>query len=187
MRKHLKALLPLGLLLLIFAFIYAWVPRPIADLQTVSVSRIPASMLPPAEDLRDTLMRRGEFVWRLVFSGDANWIEEVRRHELNSYPVVVQCDNRDNSLFALGPYVGQVRATYGDGFRNYRPRASAERYEIYLPETGLYRSVTDFNAGGPTYDLRNRHMTLCVRIAGGAMHGAYTHSNEVRVDVGGSN
>lgn len=180
-----RALPPATLLVLIFAFIYACVPRPIADLRAVGVSRVPASMMPPGEDMRDTLMRRGEFVWKLSFSGDAGWIDEVRRHELNSYAVVVRCDNRDASLFALGPYVGQVRVTYYDqGFRAYRPSSAAERYDIYLPETGAYLSVTNANARGPEYDFRVQRMTLCIRIAGGAMHGAYGRSNEVSVGVG---
>ena len=180
-----RAILPVSLLLFLLSFVHACVPEPIADLRAVEVSRMPASALPPSDDLREALAKRGEAVWRVALVGDANWIGEVKQHELNSYATVVRCDKRDQGILSLGPYVGQVRLTYyGDEFRNYRPQSRSSRYEIYLPETGRYRSERDFNAPMPSYDLGKQRMALCVRIAGGAMHGAYNRSNEVRVDVG---
>ncbi|MEO9913181.1 MAG: hypothetical protein ABJF89_10820 [Parasphingorhabdus sp.] len=75
---------------------------------------------------------------------------------------------------------------YGDGIREYRPSSSNVQYDIYLPENGRYRSEADFNAPMPSYDLGKQRMTLCLKIAGGAMHGAYNRSNEVRIEVGRS-
>lgn len=180
-----RAILPLSLLLLLFLFVHACVPKPITDLRPVNVSRVPASAMPHTDDLRNALMERREAVWKVSLSGDADWIREVRQHELNSYAVVVRCDERDYTVLALGPYVGQVPVTYyGDGFGEFDPASSTVRYDVYLPETGRYRSETDFNAPMPSYDIGSHRMTLCIRIAGGAMHGAYNRSNEVRVEVG---
>jgi hypothetical protein len=180
-----RALLPLSLLSLLLLFIHACVPKPITNLRAVSVSRVPASSLPLTDDLRGTLVKRGEAVWKIALSGDANWIHEVQQHELNSYAVVRRCDQHDQNVLALGPYVGAVPITYyGDGFESFRPGSRTVRYDIYLPQTGRYRSEADFNAPMPSYDLGEQQMTLCIRIAGGAMHGAYNTSNEVRVRVG---
>jgi hypothetical protein len=180
-----RAILPVSLLLLLFSFVYACVPKPIADLRITQVTRVPASSLPPSNDLRDTLIQRGEFLWKVSLAGDANWIREVRRLELNSYPIVVRCDDRDSGIFSLGPYAGRVPVTYGGkGFQDYQPTSSIEQYDVYLPETGRYRSQADFNAPMPSYDLGRQSLTLCIRLAAGAMYGAYDHSNEVRVVVG---
>jgi hypothetical protein len=180
-----RAILPAGLLLLLFLFVYACIPEPITDLRTTQVTRVSASSLPPSNDLRDTLIQRGEFLWKVSLAGDANWIREVRRHELNSYPIVVRCDDRDSGIFGLGPYAGSVPVTYhGEGFQDYQPTSSIEQYDVYLPETGRYRSQGDFNAPMPSYDLGRQSLTLCIRLAGGAMNGAYNRSNEVTVVVG---
>ena len=180
-----KAILPVSLLLLLFLFVYACVPKPITDLRPTRVARVPASALPVSNDLRDTLIRRGEFLWKVSLAGDANWIREIRRHELNSYPMIVRCDDRDSGIFGLGPYAGPVPVTYqGKGFQDYQPTSSIEQYDVYLPETGRYLSEADFNAPMPSYDLGRQSMTLCIRLAGGAMDGAYGRSNEVRVVVG---
>ena len=99
----------------------------------------------------------------------------------------MRCDERDYGVLSLGPYVGQVPVTYyGEGFRDYRAPASIVQYDIYLPETGRYRSQADFNASMPSYDLGSQRLSLCLRIAGGAMHGANNRSNEVRLAVGGT-
>lgn len=180
-----RAIVPLSLLLLLFLFVHACVPEPITDLRLVEVRRVPASALPSSDDLRETLAKRREAVWQVSLAGNARWIREVKQHELNSYATVVRCDERDRNIFGLGPYVGHIPVTYyGDGFRNYRPQSRIVRYDIYLPETGRYRSESDFNARMPSYDLGSQPMALCIRIAGGAMHGAYNRSNEVRVEVG---
>lgn len=181
-----RAILPLTLLLFLFLFIYACVPQPIDDLRVVQVSRLGASALPAGDSLRGQMMARAEFVWKISLSGDAGWVREVRRHELNSYGVIVRCDRRDQTLFALGPYVGNIRLTnYGRGFDTLGVGAGPERYDLYLPETGRYISEADSNTPMPAYDLRKEPLTLCISIAGGGMQGAYGRSNEVRVELGG--
>jgi hypothetical protein len=183
-RRTRRSIFPVSLLLLLFLFVYACVPKPITDLRTTQVTRVPASSLPPSNDLRDTWIS-GEFLWKVSLAGDASWIREVRRHELNSYPIVVRCDDRDIGIFGLGPYAGPVQVTYySEGFQDYQPTSSIEQYDVYLPETGRYRSQADSNAPMPSYDLGRQSLTLCISLAGGAMHGAYGRSNEVRVVVG---
>jgi len=180
-----RTIVPLGLLLLLFLFVDACVPKPITDLRLIGVSRMPASALPPSDDLRDTLADRGEAVWRVSLTGNSKWIREVKQHELNSYATVLRCDEPDRRVLSLGPYVGRIPVTYyGDGIQHYRPRARTVQYDIYLPETGRYRSEKNFNAPMPRYDIGKQRMALCIRIAGGAMHGAYNRSDEVRVEVG---
>lgn len=179
-------MIPLGLLLLVFLFVYSCVPDPIRDLRLLEVRRLPASALPRGDDLREPLMRRGEAIWKLTLEGDAGWIGEVRQHELNSYAKVVRCDKPDYTLLALGPYVGPVAITFYDGgFQAYRPpERGAVRYDIYVPEAGRYHTEADFNASAPAYDLSRERLAICLRIAGGAMHGAYNRSNEVRTHIG---
>ena len=180
-----RTILPVSLLSFLFLFVFACVPKPITDLRPVGISRVPAAELPPSNDLRNFLTKRGEAVWKVSLVGDANWIHEVKRHELNSYATVVRCDDRDKSLFSLGPYVGKVPISYyGEGFDHYQPPLGVVTYDIYLPEFSSYRSEADFNAPMPDYNLARLRMTLCIRIAGGAMTGASGRSNEVRVEVG---
>ncbi len=178
-----RAFLPIGLLLLIFLFVWKCVPKPITDLQVLEVTRVPASALPVTDDLRETLSERSEAVWKVSLSGDAGWLREVKRHELNSYATVLRCDERDSSVLSLGPYVGQVKVT-AYGFDERPPSANIVRYDVYLPERGHYKSEADFNASMPAYDLGKQRLLLCLRIAGGAMHGAYNRSNEVKVQIG---
>ena len=182
-----KTILPASLLLLLVLFSWACVPKPIVDLRLIKVTRLPASALPVAAHMGGPLTMRVEAVWKVSLRGDAGWINEVKRHELNSYATVVRCDERDFGVFSLGPYVGQVPVTYyGEGFDNYRPPSRVVQYDVYLPETGDYRSEADFNAPMPSYDLGTQRLLLCLRIAGGAMSGAYNRSNEVRLEVGGT-
>lgn len=184
-RRLRRAIIPASLLTLLFLYSYACVPKRISDLRVVGLARISAADLPPAEEMRRWLALRGEAVWKLALAADAGWIGEVRSQELNSYPVVVRCDHPDWELLALGPYVGQTRLTYsGDGLDALVDGNGSVHYDIYLPETGHYRSQNDFNAAMPPYDLRTEKLALCVSIAGGAMTGAYNRSNEVRVVVG---
>jgi hypothetical protein len=130
-------------------------------------------------------MERGEALWKVSLSGSSDWIEQIRRHELNSYAKIARCDERDFTVFAFGPYVGRVEvSTYGNGFRDFNPTADQVRYDLYLSEASRYRSEADPNAPMPPYDLGKGRMALCIKIAGGAMHGAYAESNEVRVTVG---
>lgn len=182
-----RAILPASLLVLLFLFVWTCVPKPITDLRTISITRLAASSLPTSDDLREALTERAEAVWRVSLRGDAQWIREVKQHELNSYATVVRCDDRDKGVLALGPYVGQVRATYrGERFADFEAPTSNIQYDVYLPEAGNYLSQADFNAPMPTYDLGNERLLLCLKIAGGAMHGAYNRSNEVRLEVGGT-
>lgn len=173
--------------MLLFLFVHGCVPQPIEDLRLVEISRLPASALPPSDSLREALTERGKKVWKVSLSGDANWIEEVGQHELNPYATIVRCGDRDQNVLSLGPYVGHIRVSdYGEGFRDFRPQSGTVRYDIFLPETGRYQSERDPNAPMPSYDLGMERMELCIRIAGGAMLGAYSRSNEVRVEVGGT-
>ncbi len=181
-----RAILPLSLLLLLLLYVHACVPRPITDLRAVALARVPASALPRGVDLRHTVMEREEAFWKVSLAGDANWVREVKRHTLNSYADVVRCDAQDYRLLSLGPYVGTVEVTtYGDTFDGFEPMADTVQYDVYLPETARYSSEKDVNAPMPSYDLGSQRIPLCLRIAGGAMHGAYNRSNEVRVEVGG--
>ena len=182
-----RAILPASLLLLLFLFVWSYVPKPITDLRSADVTRVPASALPFDDYLRETLTKRGEAVWKVSLRGDAGWIREVNQHNLNSYAIVVRCDDRDRGVLGLGPYVGQVPVTYkGEGLREYRPPAKIVQYDVYLPETGRYLSQADVNAPMASYDLGSQRLMLCLKIAGGAMHGAYNQSNEVRLMVGGT-
>ena len=56
-------------------------------------------------------------------------------------------------------------------------------YQIFVPMTGHLRSDADFNRPMPTYDLNRERRTLCVRIGGGNMAGAFFRSNEVQVAI----
>jgi hypothetical protein len=181
-----RALLPLGLLLLVFLFIRSCIPAPITDLRLVAVRRVPATALPAGNDLRPALMARAEALWKVTLEGDAGWVGEVRRHELNGYAIVVRCDQPDASLLALGPYVGETLISYyAEGMDALDPAGRATlRYDIYLPETGRYHSQADVNAPMPGYDLGGARHELCARIAAGAMTGAYNRSNLVRFSVG---
>jgi hypothetical protein len=180
-----RALLPLSLLLLIFLFIHSCIPVPITDLKLVDVHRVPATALPADNNLRSNLMVEGAALWKITLEGDAEWVGEVRRHELNGYARVVRCDQQDAGLLALGPYVGETPISYhGRGLDAFDPAGRVTlRYDIYLPETGRYHSEADFNARMPSYDLRGRD-ALCVTIEGGAMTGAHSRSNMVRFTVG---
>lgn len=179
-----RAILPLSLLLLLLLYVHACMPKRITDLRVVSVSRVPASALPQGIDLSHTVMEREEAFWKVALAGGAQWVREVTRHELNSY-AAVRCDLPDYRLLSLGPYVGAVEVTtQGDTIDRFEPLADTLQYDVYLPETARYSSEEHVNAPMPSYDLGSERVPLCLRIAGGAMHGAYNRSNEVRVEVG---
>jgi hypothetical protein len=181
-----RALLPLSLLLLILLFIHSCVPVPITDLRLVEVRRVPAAALPAGNDLRARLMVHAEMLWKITLEGDAQWVGEVKQHELNGYAIVVRCEEPDARVLALGPYVGEVLISYyAQGLDAFDPAGRAMlRYDLYLPETGRYQSEADVNAPMPAYDLGATSGALCVSIAGGVMTGAYGRSNIVRVPVG---
>ncbi len=181
-----RAGLPLVLLLSVFLFFFACVPDPISDLTLVEVKRLPASSLPPGEDLRDEMARRGEAVWRLSFSGEAGWMRQLRRHEMNGYAKVLRCDDRKVEVLALGPYVGNVKASYyGEGFEAFDPGESRTfRYDVYIPSKGTYHSSINANEWLSPHDFDREQVELCVRLAGGSMLGAYNESNEARATIG---
>lgn len=130
-------------------------------------------------------MRQGETLLKLSFEGESGWITEVKRHELNSYSTVVRCDKRDVGISTFGPFVGHVRVSdQGGSMDSFSPTADLLRYDIYVPETGEYRSQQYPNASMPSYDLRRERIRLCITIAGGAMHGAFARSNEVEIELG---
>lgn len=182
-----RAVLLSSLLVLILLYIHSCVPEPITDLKLVKVQRLSAAAFPrEAHGLREALARRGEVVWKLSLAGNSNWIGEVKQHDLNSYATVVRCDERDYGIDAFGPYIGAVAVTtQGDALDRFEPASDTLQYDIYLIEAGRYRSQEDFNATMPSYDLHKQRLPLCITIAGGAMHGAYNRSNEVRAEVGG--
>jgi len=180
-----RAKLPASLLVLVILYVSACVPEPITDLRAVEVRRVPASAFPEPGELRNALMGRGEVLWKLSFEGDADWTGEVRQHNLNSYANAVRCDLRDYGLDTFGPYVGKIPiTTQHEAIQIFKPTSKTLRYDIYTTEAGSYRSVADFNAPMPSYDLTRERIPLCIRIAGGAMHGAYNRSNEVRLVIG---
>lgn len=184
-----RAAIPSSLLLVVFVFVWSCVPKPITDLRVLSAIKVPASDIvltdDEVSDLLAAWVRRDKVIWKVTLSGDANWIEEVRQHDLNSYAVVVLCERRDNAVFSLGPYFGQVPVTaFGKLFEEVRPSSGTVEYDVYLPEAGRYQSRADPNAPMPDYNLTRGDKPLCLKIAGGAMHGAYGESNEVRLDLG---
>lgn len=159
---------------------------PITDLRLVEVRRVPAAALPGTNDLRRHLIVEGVALWKVALEGGAGWVDEVRRHELNGYAAVVRCDQPDEGLLALGPYVGDTRVSlYAEGLAALDTAGRRTlRYDIYLPETGRYHSQADANARMPDFNLGGARYELCARIAGGAMTGAYGRSNMVRFIVG---
>lgn len=184
-RRLRRAVLLAILLFALFLIIRGCAPRPISDLRLSSITRVPASAAPLANDLREAMSNRGESVWKVSLVGNADWINQVKWHELNSYPTVVRCDQRDFGVLALGPYVGQIPVTpYEKRLADYHPPSSRIPYYVYLPETGRYISQSDPNASMPPYNLSRGHTSLCLRIAGGSMIGAYARSNEVRLELG---
>ncbi|WP_152569594.1 MULTISPECIES: hypothetical protein [Sphingomonas] len=175
----------MSLLTGISLYLYACVPVPLANLRAVHVQRLSAAALPAQDDLRETLVQRGEAVWKVTLAGSSDWINQIRRHELNGYAVVVPCDAPDIELFASGPYQGITKVSYyGRGFNALRSTAGDTTYDLYVPETGTFILRADVNKHMSDYDLGRERLNLCVSLAGGAMTGAYARSNEVRVEVG---
>lgn len=159
---------------------------PIDDLRVAEVRHVPAAQVPDLE-LAATMADRGEAAWRVSLEGGAGWATTIRRYEMNGYALVVRCDDRNSTLFALGPYVGSMKIAYGSGpkFESWNPgNRSTVRYDIYIPESGIYRSAADFNAPMPAYDLRKGGAELCIKLGGGAMTGFNARSNEVRLTLG---
>jgi hypothetical protein len=174
-------MVPTVLLLLLFLFLWGCEPRAFSDLRIVGVDRVPTSALPRAEGPR---FDEGD-VLKISLSGSAQWIRDVRRLEMNTYPIVVRCDDRGVELYADGPFVGRsLLSPYDDHFSNLTSSTMSAQYDLYLPERGRYSFRSDPNASAPTYDLGHERIPLCVSIAGGSMAGAYGRSNEVRLEIG---
>ncbi len=89
--------------------------------------------------MRASTISRGEALLKISLLGSSDWIGEVWRHNLHSYPIVVLCDDRDREIFALGAYAGQTHITYGDEIASIRYAEGATvQYDVYVGETGKY-------------------------------------------------
>lgn len=166
------------LALLVVGAAWLWWVFPIRDLRVASAQRIAASALPADDPVRGALIARGESLWRVTLSGSTGWIGEVGRQDFNTYPIVRRCDDPDKELYATHVYVDGIELTPETSGRLSKTSATAE-YTIYISEKGEYQSARNANAKMPEYDLKTMPIELCIRIAGGAIHGAYGQSNEV--------
>lgn len=178
-------LAPVGAILCFLVYASAIIPPGMNDMvlteaRMVDVASVPESRNPP----------RGNGPWlRLTLSSERNLVAMARNSELNTYPMVVDCADRDLGFFAQGPFRrGLHTATYTDaddpryeGLR--REEAAGYDYQIYIAMRGRLRSEADFNRPMPAYDLGRDRRTLCIRLGGGNMLGGYFRSNEVRLTV----
>lgn len=166
-------------------FVIKFVPQPINNLEVINVSR--STDRRSIEIRKDIQDRTGfevphEILWHVQLRGNANWINEVQKHELNGYFIAKSCARRDWELFGYGPFADGIEASaYGKGIENIdASKRPSIIYDLYFPETGRYRSAKNFNSKQPAYNLHEDLVEVCLSIAGGAMHGAYGKSNEVR-------
>lgn len=180
-RRYKWACITIAALALLGALGYHfWRVAPIRDLALADARLVPASAVPDID-----LSGLGKPMWKLELSGSAAWVAEVRRQALNSYPVIVRCDRPDAQLFAIGPYLdGQILSIHARNMPASQLPTGPVRYTVYMAQAGQYLSRRDPNAEMPAYDLATERMTLCIRIAGGSMHGAFAESNEVRIKIG---
>jgi hypothetical protein len=127
---------------------------------------------------------------RITVSSSRNLVAMARNSQLNTYPMIVDCADRDLSFDSSGPYHGGLH-TAGSMDDRVNPRFAALRaetadrfdYQIFVPMAGRLRSDADFNRTMPAYDLAREPRTLCVRIGGGNMAGGFFRSNEARLPV----
>ena len=144
---------------------------------------------PGAVESRDPPQGRGPYL-RLALSSRRNVMAMAENSELNTYPMIVDCTNRDLSFFAYGPYQRGVHTSYL-GLDHDHPRREDNRhaqggryeYEIFLPMSGRPFSEANRNRPMPQYDLATESRTLCIRVGGGNMLGGHFRSNEVRLTV----
>jgi len=180
-----RAKWPIFVLVIFVLFVTKCVPRPINDLEVLNVSRLTDQQsIKIRRDIQDTtgFEVSHAILWHVQLSGNANWINEVQKHELNGYFIAKNCAHQDWGIFGYGPFAdGTEVGAYGESIENVdvseRPTII---YDVYIPETGRYRSAKNFNSKQPTYNLNEDLVEICLSIAGGAMHGAYGKSNEVR-------
>jgi hypothetical protein len=119
-----------------------------------------------------------------------NLVAMAHNSQLNTYPIVADCADRDLTFDSSGPYHGGLH-TAGSMDDRLNPRFATLRtekadrfdYQIFVPMTGRLRSGADFNRPMYAYDLGREHRTLCVRLGGGNMMGGFFRSNELRVAV----
>jgi hypothetical protein len=178
-----------GVVLLLFAgvgLIDGIIPLPLRDLG-LAEARVVNDVRPPLPS--DDAPRQGESYLRITLSSAQNLIAKGQRGELNIYPLVVECANRDTSFFAYGPFyrglhVSPLMTDSDNPAFDQLGREQAARYDyqIFVPMTGRLRSESDFNRQMPSYDLRDGG-TLCIGIGGGNMLGGHFRSNEVRLEV----
>jgi hypothetical protein len=144
---------------------------------------------PGTPESRDGPRERGPYLRLAVFSGQ-NVTAMAENSELNTYPMIVDCANRDLSFFAYGPYQRGVHTSYLGLDRdhprrehNRRAQEGGYEYELFLPVSGRLYSEADRNRPMPQYDLATESRTLCIRVGGGNMAGGHFRSNEVRLTV----
>lgn len=184
-RSSPRVMVPMIVLLLLFLFAWGCEPRAFTDLRIVSVTKVSASQAPTAYG--HPIPTDGSDILKISLSGSRRWLRDVRRLEINTYPIIVRCDHRDERLYSEGPYIGFLRVSpYQEQLWNHPASTKLVQYDVYVPERSSYTSEMDPNARMSTYDLRRERMLLCISIAGGSMTGAYGRSNEVRVLIGHS-
>jgi hypothetical protein len=178
-------LAPAGAFLCFLVYACKIVPPGMNDLALVEARvvepvSVPESRNPP----------QGPGPWlRLTLSSERNLVAMARDSELNSYPMVVDCADRDLGFYAQGPFRrGLHTAIYtDDDDPRYeelrREEAAGYDYQIYIAMRGRLRSEADFNRPMPAYDLGRERRTLCIRLGGGNMLGGFFRSNEVRLTV----
>ncbi len=127
---------------------------------------------------------------RITVSSSRNLVAMARNSQLNTYPMVVDCADRDLSFYSWGPYHGGLHTAGSmDDYRSPRfamlraEKADRFDYQIFVPMTGRLLSEADVNRPMPAYDLAGNPRTLCVRLGGGNMMGGFFRSNEVRLTV----
>jgi hypothetical protein len=152
----------------------------LTEARVIAVALVPESRNPP----------RGRGPWlKLTLSSERNLVAMARNSELNTYPMVVDCADRDLGFYAQGPFRrGLHTANYADdddpryeGLR--REETAVHDYQVYVAMRGRLRSESDFNRPMPAYDLSRDRRTLCIRLGGGNMLGGFFRSNEVRLAV----
>jgi hypothetical protein len=179
-------LAPIGAIFCFLIYASGIVPPGMNDLVLAD-----ARVVMNASDLSSRYMPQGPGPFlRLTLSSSRNLVAMAQGAQLNTYPMVADCANRDLTFDSSGPY---HRGLHTAGTMDDRkdPRFAALRtekansfdYQIYVPMAGNLRSDTDFNRPMSAYDLRRERRTLCVRIGGGNMAGGFFRSNEVRVAV----
>lgn len=178
-------LAPIGAACCFLIYVSGIVPPGMNDLAMTEV-RVVAN----ADGVRSRDMPRGAGPYlRITVSSSRNLVAMARNSQLNTYPMVVDCTDRDLTFDSSGPYRrGLHTALYTDrenpDFAGLRIETGSRfDYQIFLPMRGRLRSDADVNRTMPAYDLAQDPRTLCVRIGGGNMMGGFFRSNEVRLAV----